>query len=114
VKKLIRVLEPVHMGLGHDGLAKLLKEQHKIDVTKLEEGALIACINKAKNRLKLLGAQGQVLGYLKLHGERRIHMDALRFIPQTFGAKGLDYDAALAKSLRMSLGTQLTEVKVPA
>lgn len=99
MSRVIKVLEGVHMGLGHDGLAKLIEKEAKLDVSKLGKSDLIMCINRYGDKLKLLGCQGRVLGYLKIPGQQRIMKDALQFIPQTFGSGGLDYDSACRKAL---------------
>lgn len=97
--KIKLVVQPVHMGLGHDGLAKFLKSHAKIDVKGLQDGDLIMCINSRANRLKVIGGKGLVVGYLKMPNEERIMQEALQYIPRTFGAGGFDYDAACKKAL---------------
>jgi hypothetical protein len=100
MKRRIRVcIQGVHMGLGHDGLAKLLKKKVELDVKKLAQNELVLLLNKHGDKLKVLGAEGRVFAYLKLPGQQRIMFDALQYIPLTFGSDGFDYDAAVAKAL---------------
>lgn len=105
MSRIIKVISPVHMGLGHVGLRLLLaKEKNKggagIDVQTLSDGVLIMCINGAGDKLKIIGGGGQVIGYLKMNKGRKIMKDALQFIPQTFGGTGFNYDAACKAALK--------------
>lgn len=97
------------MGLGHDGLRILLakpvsKGGADIDVTKLNDGDLVMCLNGAGDKLKVIGHNGLVVGYLKMPRKERIMYDALQYIPQTFGGKGFDYNAACKRALDERLG----------
>ncbi len=103
-----RVVHGVHMGLGHVGLAKLLKKAG-VDVLKLEPGELVMCLNKHGDKMKVLGCKGLVLGYLRMQHNQRIMHDALQFIPQTFGGGNFNYDAAVKKALTQ----RLAEYPVP-
>lgn len=94
-----KVVQGVHMGLGHEGLADLLKKEAKLDVQALEPGELVLCLNTHGDKLKVLGHKGLVVGYLRLPGQQRIMMDALQHIPATFGGDGFNYDAACRKAL---------------
>lgn len=94
----------VHMGLGHDGLAKLLRKSTKrggadIDLAELGEGDLVMCMNKQGDKMKVIGHKGLVIGYLKLPNKRKIMLEAVQFIPTTFGGAGFDYDAACRSAL---------------
>jgi hypothetical protein len=96
---IIRVIDGVHMGLGHDGLRKLLRKQASIDLDDVQGQDLVFCINTAGDKLKVIGCKGLVLAYLKMPGGKRIMRDALRFIPNTFGSRGFDYDAACEQAI---------------
>lgn len=105
----IRLLvEGVHMGLSHDGLARLLKTKLKLDITELADGDLIMFINRRGDKMKTYGARGLVIGYLKMPDGNRIMKDALQYIPRTFGAKGFDYDAACKAALDARLQKHYT------
>lgn len=91
------------MGLSHDGIAKLLKKKLKLDVVDLAGSDLVMVINRRGDKLKVIGAKGLVIGYLRMPDGNRIMKDALQYIPATFGAKGFDYDAACKTALEARL-----------
>lgn len=93
------VIEGVNMGLGHIGLAALLKKQAKLDVEELTGTDLIMCINGHGDKMKVIGARGLVIGYLRMPNKMRIMKDALQYIPQTFGSGGFNYDKACEEAL---------------
>jgi hypothetical protein len=98
-KRFVTVFNNVHMGMGHTGLAKMARDA-RCNPANLEQGELILFLNRKKDKLKIMGGNGLVLGYLRLEGNRRIDMNALQFIPQTFGADGaVNYNMALRKTL---------------
>lgn len=111
MNKRIKVLiQGVHMGLGHDGLARLLKKSERqggadIDLHELAPGDLVMCINTQGDKMKVIGHKGLVLGYLKLPNKRKIMAEAIQFIPETFGGEGFDYDAAVRRALTTRLGS---------
>lgn len=97
------------MGLGHDGLKKLLLKHTKnggaeLDVTTLAVGDLVMCLNTFGDKLKIIGHQGLVIGYLKLPNKQRIMREALQYIPNTFGSAGFNYDKACKISLQDRMG----------
>lgn len=91
--RILKLFLDVHMGLGHDGLIEIAKKG-KVKINDLNESDLVMFINKHGDKLKVLGAQGKVIGYLKLPEKRRIMLEALQYIPHTFGSNGFDYDSA--------------------
>lgn len=97
-----RLFLDTHMGLSHPGLIEIAKKA-KINVDKLGTDELLMFINRRCNKVKILGAQGKVIGYLRTPDEKPLMLEALQYLPQTFGAAGWDYsDAcriALAKKL---------------
>jgi hypothetical protein len=93
----------IHMGLGHDGLVAIAVK-NKIKINELSEEDLLMFMNKRGDKLKVLGAQGKVIGYLKLPNNRKIMGEALQYIPQTFGSSGFDYDQACRAALTRKLG----------
>lgn len=103
--KIIKLVENVNMGLGHIGLAKLMKEA-KIDVSKLDGSDLIMCLNGCGDKLKVLGCKGLVVGYVRMPNRQKIMKEALQFLPRTFGASGFDYDAACREALAERLNTK--------
>ena len=111
--RLLRVFHDTHMGMGHKALADIA-EKHVNVVNELKNGSILMFLNKRGDKLKILGSSGLVVGYLKMPGGERITLDALQYIPQTFGANGeIDYPKALKKALLKKLGTAHGET-VPA
>ena len=100
---IVLLIDNVHMGLGHDGLTKLAKK-FKRDPMSLGQGELLMFLNRKRDKLKIMGHRGLVLGYLKMPGGNRIMLDAIQYIPKAFGARGeIDYDSALKKALETRL-----------
>lgn len=89
----------VHMGKGHDGLSLVLRKQLKFEVSSLNPGEIVLCINRHGDKMKAIGGKGLVIGYLKLPHGQRIMRDALQYIPQTFGSTGFNYDEAVKHAL---------------
>lgn len=100
-----KLVEGVHMGLGHDRLAKLIKRKADIDVYELTDSDLIMCLNSHGDKMKILGCRGLVLGYLKMPNKQKIMKEALQFIPRTFGSGGFDYNAACRDALEQRFAT---------
>lgn len=96
--KIIQLAVDVNMGLGHPGLMELAK-RFKMDVTKLGDDDLLMFLNRDRSKLKILGKQGIVLGYLRMPGSQKIMLEAIQYLPQTFGGSGFNYDDALKKAL---------------
>lgn len=105
--KVTLVVQGTSMQLGHEGLAKLLKKDANVDITKLEPGSLIMCLNTAGDKLKVIGAFGMVIGYLKMPKGQKIYKEAFQYLPQCFGATGFDY----TKAVRLALEKRLFPVK---
>lgn len=94
----------VHMGLGHDGLAAIARKG-KINLQDLVESDLVMFLNRAGDKMKVLGSQGRVVGYLKMPARNPISIEALQYIPHTFGVEGgFNYNAALKMMLEKKLG----------
>lgn len=99
--KFALVIDDVHMGLGHDGLAEIARKL-KAPPEKLQEGEFLLFLNRKKDKLKIMGGAGTVIGYLKVKG--RLDLGALQFIPKTFGARGeIRYDAAVKQHVLKAL-----------
>lgn len=98
--RITRVFLNVDIRNGHIGLAQLAKE-HRIDVNKLDNGEIVVFINTKRNKMKVY-ASNQVLAYVSR--DTRISLDAVKFIPLAFGARGrFDYDEALRLSVNEAL-----------
>lgn len=98
------IIDNVNMGLGHDGLTAIARKL-KVNPEKLEPGTVLVFINRAKDKVKLMGYRGIVLGYLRMPRGRRIMMEAIQYIPQAFSASGgINYDDACKQALTKILG----------
>lgn len=106
IVRTIKLFHDINMGMGHKALSEILaKEAIKLD--QLESGSIVMFINKKMDKLKILGAHGLVVGYLKMPDGQRINLSAIQYIPQTFGANGaINYTSALRKALTQRLGTE--------
>lgn len=103
--KIFKLFLNTHMGLGHEGLAKIAAKS-KIKLMELDEKDLIMFLNTKMDKLKVLGAQGKVVGYFRSPERRPIMAEALKYIPHTFGSTGFDYDAACEMALKEKLGVK--------
>jgi hypothetical protein len=101
--ELIQIIPDTFMGYGHVGLAQVALK-NGIDVTKLPDGVLVMFINRAQDKLKAIGKQGIVIGHVKLPYGQKIMMDALQYLPKTFGGSGFDYSEAVKLALEKRLG----------
>lgn len=112
--KVITLIDNVPMGNGHNGLAEIAKKVAKIKVDELATGEVLMFLNRAKDKLKILGSRGVVVGYLKMPKGRRIMLEAIQYIPQTFGSNGaINYDSALTKALTERLQAVRTKHMSP-
>jgi len=98
--KILRVFINVDMRNGHNGLTALAKE-HKTNVGKLAPGEFVIFINAARTKLKAYGTN-EVLSYVRQ--DKRISLDAIRYLPMAFKAKQkFDYDSALSMAVNDAL-----------
>lgn len=101
--RLVAAISNVHMGLSHEGLSSVA-EKFGIKIDKLSESDLILYINRARDKLKVLGAKGIVLGYVKMRKGATLPLGAVQFIPETFSGRGtIDIDGAIQKYLAKTL-----------
>lgn len=104
--RLIAAISNISMNLGHTGLA-LVAKKFDIKIESLQDHELVLYINKGRDKLKLLGAKGVVLGYVKMPGGRKLPMGAIQFIPETFSGKGtINIDAAISKYLTKAMANK--------
>lgn len=103
--KIIQLVVDVNMGLGHPGLIEVARK-FNLDATQLGDSDLLMFLNRDRSKLKILGKQGIVLGYLRMPGSQKIMLEAIQYLPQTFGGAGFNYDEALKKALAERLVTR--------
>lgn len=101
--KICKLFLDIHMGLSHDGLGRVAARA-KVKLDTLEDGDLLMFCNRKGDKMKVLGARGKVIGYLRMPDGNKIMRDSLQFIPHTFGATGFNYDAAVSMALEKRLG----------
>jgi hypothetical protein len=101
--KIKRLILNVAMGNSHDGLTKIAGT-FGYDVKKLTGQECLMFLNRRRDKMKILGAKGQVIGYLRMPKGHKIYMEAIQWLPETFHERGqFDYDAALKKALSIAL-----------
>lgn len=105
--KICKLFFDTHMGLGHQGLA-ILARKGKVDLDMLDEGDLLMFLNRAGDKMKMLGSRGRVLAYLRMP-KGRIMKEALQYIPRTFGHDGFNYDKACLIAINKKLGIDQPE-----
>lgn len=94
--KLLAAIANVSMALGHDGLS-IVAKKFNIKVEKLEDGELVLFINKQRDRLKMIGAKGVVLGYVRMPKGQSLPVGAIQYLPQAFSGDGkINVDSAIA------------------
>lgn len=102
--RIVRVIDNINMGLGHPGLTQVARK-FKLHPEKLGPQECILFLNRAKDKLKVMGSEGRVIAYLRMPRGERLRLEALQYIPQVFAATGrIDYPAAMKESLIHSLG----------
>lgn len=108
-KRIAKLVQGVHMGLGHDGLRKLLAKPVErggadLDLDALAPNDLVMCLNGHGDKMKVIGHKGLVLGYLKMPNKQRIMREAIQYIPSTFGAGEFNFEAACRRAIEERLG----------
>lgn len=100
----IKIFKNVSMIYQHDGLAKLAASK-KVKLDGLEPGEHILFVNGARDRIKMYSAN-KVLSYYRAEKNTRINLEMIEYIPQCFGAKGMDWEAANKMAVAKMLATQ--------
>lgn len=116
MKPVVRfVITDVHMGLSHDGLNEVIRQYKKKNQlfakTLQKEPGLILFVNKQRTKAKLYAEKGEVLGYLKMPGDRVIDADSIDLIPTTFGGS-VAYSEAAKRGLKAMLDIDKASEKV--
>lgn len=96
MNKIARVFLDVHMGQNFQGLTKLMMKE-KIDARSLGFGDFVIFLNRACTAFKLL-AGNSYLVYYKNKG--KIPLEAIQYLPASFGGSELEFNKAIEKSLR--------------
>lgn len=93
MNRLVRVVNDTNMGLGYDGLNKLVK------LGNLGKGEFVCFINKKKNKVKLATCQDMV-AYHRLPAGQQIDPRVIQHLPEFFDGGQIQYDKAVEKVLR--------------
>lgn len=122
--KIKLVLSGIHMGLGHVGLTKIAKDhgynsemptglthEGRLKWAQERRSDLLVFINGKHDKIKIMSGAGDVFGYLKPHHGQKIALEAIQYIPLTFGGAGFSYDRALRLSLMARLARGETSRK---
>lgn len=95
------VISDVHMGLSHDGLTEVIKAHKKknpLFSRAIKTGTLVLFVNKSRTKAKLYEQDGQVIGYVRAAGGRKLKPSAIDAIPETFGGS-VEYSRAVKVAL---------------
>lgn len=96
-----RVFLDTSMIMGFEGLREVAKKAK----TPVTADTTIVFINKKMTSFKML-TKNAYLVYYK-NGNRRIPLDAIRYLPTHFGGSEMEMNQAIKKSLESKLGKQL-------
>lgn len=96
--RITRVFIDVYMGYGFQGLSEIAKEAK----TNIGPESCVVFINRKTTAFKMM-VDGIYLTYFK-NGEKKIPIDAIRFLPEKFGGTQMEFDRAVKKSLETKLG----------
>lgn len=95
--QIVAVIANVNMNLGHDGLG-LISKKFGYDLQTIEGNKLVLFLNSARDKLKMIGPGGIVLGYVKMPKGRRLPLEAIQYIPKTFSGRGkIDLELAVSE-----------------
>lgn len=96
--KITRVFLDTSMIMGFEGLRAVASKAK----SKLGPDTTVLFINKAHTSFKMV-VNDQYIVYYK-NGHRRIPLDAIRYLPSTFGGSELEVQEAIKKSLISKIG----------
>lgn len=103
--RLIHFFPETNMANRHDGLSKIAADEG-IDISDLSDGDMLIFLNKAATMIAIIAGVGEeeiTYGVLATYKSpvrgQRIDLNALRYIPQTFGGGKIRMDAALREAL---------------
>ena len=97
--EIIRVFFQVHMGRSFDGLLTIAKSNK----TKITPSSMVLFINSKKNKFKVLIGDNNLI-YHRTKDDRVFPLEAVKHFPLFFDGKEIDYNAAVAKSIKDKFG----------
>lgn len=101
--RIVLAMSNVSMALGHDGL-RTLASKHGLELDTLQPGDLALFMNTQRDKLKMIGAKGIVLGYLRMPKGQKMPLEAVQYIPRAFASDG---SVSLDKAIRTHLAERL-------
>lgn len=101
--KIILAVSNVSMNLGHDGLNKIAGK-FGVEFENLQPGDCALFLNTQRDKLKIVGAKGIVLGYLKMPKGQRMPLEAVQYVSQAFSSDGT---VNLDKAIRTHVAEKL-------
>ena len=104
--RILHVIQNADFRCRHEGLMAMARKA-QVNMDELRVGDIVVFLNVARDRLiciSVLPEQdsfGLLSYYRSPHG--RVPMEAIQFIPQAFGATGLNMNAAIRSGLEQLL-----------
>ena len=95
--KITRVFLEVDMRMNFDGLREITNKHN----TQTGPESTIVFLNKASTKFKVLRSNQYLVYYS--NGNKRIPLEALRDLPNTFGGSEFEFSEAVKKSLLRKL-----------
>lgn len=110
--RIIAVIDNVHMGMAHQGLS-LLAKKFKVNLQALGQGELVLFLNRGRDKIKVMGAMNQVLGYIKMPNGRKFPLAAIQWLPQTFAGNGsINLEKALEIHVTQAMEKRTTGMRI--
>jgi hypothetical protein len=99
----VLLIDNVNMGKGHDSLTELARS-FRVNPARLGAGEVLMFLNRKRDKLKVMGAEGKVIGYLRMPSGQKIDLNAIQYLPKTFNPElEINYEQALRESLITAL-----------
>lgn len=95
-----RVFLDVHMGMNFDGLSRLMIKE-KLDIRKLGKGDFVIFLNRKCTAFKILAGNSYLVYYKNKN--RKIPLEAIQYLPASFGGDEFEFNKAVEKSLRAKI-----------
>lgn len=99
--KIARVFLETDMRMGFQGLHKTLI-QNKINTNNLDPEAYYVFMNRKRTKFKVIS--GQYLVYFN-NGNKLIPLEAIQYLPRSFGGSQLEMSEAIRKVVLKQLGS---------
>ncbi len=101
--RLTRVFLDINMGRAFDGLRAIAKEQKH----KLGPDSTVLFLNRKRNAFKVVVNDTYIVYY---RSAKRINLNALAYLPQTFGGSELEMRAGIREALEKELSPEINRL----